>query len=309
MKCISLVWLAKANLSNLNSGQGSGNLTELKTYCHGQKPYISGQATRTALFETMARSHPEKFICTAERPCGDVKNCWGCDLRGFLAPKEGVGSDRRWSPLKVTPGLGQLTTDITSDLLTRQSVMDKDNARDDEQKSKDNRIAHVQMTENIYKFGMVIDVENIGRVQIPVTEGKGKAERVVGWDVGVDIGENARTERMKALLNGVYNLSGFAKQARAAASLAPDLALISLQKTYNQRGLKALELDDKGNVYLDLLDYALAQHQDEGNQLFFAITPNVINNEMAVKELLNKHNVAIMRVSQLIEQVKKIIEN
>src|SRR5690554_7335960 len=87
MKGITLVWLTKADLSNLNSGQGSGNLTELKTYANGTKPYISGQATRTALFDTIARSYPDKFKCVSERPCTDVENCWSCDLRGFLDRK------------------------------------------------------------------------------------------------------------------------------------------------------------------------------------------------------------------------------
>ena len=303
MKCLSLVWLAKADLSNLNSGQGSGNLTELKTYDYGQKPYVSGQAIRTALFETMTRTYPEKFICTPERPCSDVKNCWGCDLRGFLATKEDVGSDRRWSPLKVTPGLGQITADITSDLLTRHSVIDKEG----DKKSKDNRIAHVQMTENIYKFGMVVDVDNIGKIKVPVTEGKGKEERVVGWNTHIDIGEKERQERLKAVLDGIYNLAGFAKQARAAASLAPDILLISLQDTYNQRGLKALELDENKKVNLELLEYSLAQHSDEGNKVFFGFTPGIVKNEEEVKSLLIKYAVEVRRVSQVMDKVKEIL--
>lgn len=131
----------------------------------------------------------------------------------------------------------------------------------------------------------------------------------MGWDVQVDIGEAERAKRVTALLNGVYNLSGFAKQARAAASLAPDIILVSLQETYNQRGLKALELDDNGNIQLDLLDYALAQHKDEGNQLFFALTPGIVKNEDAVKELLNEHNLEPLRVSQLFARIHEIISN
>ena len=45
------------------------------------------------------------------------------------------------------------------------------------------------MTENIYRFGLVIDVENVGKVKIPKMEGKGKEERVIGWETVVDIGE------------------------------------------------------------------------------------------------------------------------
>ncbi|MFZ5942943.1 MAG: type I-B CRISPR-associated protein Cas7/Cst2/DevR [Bacillota bacterium] len=303
MKCISLTWLAQADLSNLNSGQGSGNFTELKTYDYGQKPYVSGQATRTALFDTIARTHPDKFICTPERPCADVENCWGCDLRGFLAPKEGVGGDRRWSPVKVTPGLGQLSGDITNDLLTRHSVMDKEG----DKQSKDNRIAHVQMTENIYKFGLVIDVENVGKIKVPITEGKGKEERVVDWKVEVDIGEEARKERIKTLLDGVYNLSGFAKQARAAASLAPDVLLVTVQDTYNQRGLKALELAEDGHIKEDLLDYYLAENLNGGNKIFFGMSPGLAKNEQQVKDIFKKYGVEVLRVSQVIDKVRELL--
>lgn len=304
MKCLSLVWLAKADLSNLNSGQGSGNLTELKTYDYGRKPYVSGQATRTALFETMARTYPEKFICTAERPCADVENCWGCDLRGFLATKEDIGGDRRWSPLKVTPGLGQLAQDITSDLLTRHSVIDKE-----EKKSKDNRIAHVQMTDNIYKFGMVIDVVNIGKVKVPKLEGKGKDQRVVDWETKVDIGEEERINRINGLLDGIYNLSGFAKQARAAASLAPEVILLTIQDTYNQRGLKALEMDEEGNINIELMQYAIDEHKFNGDQILFGLTPGLINNEQEVRNLLQENDVEVLRISQVFDKVKSLINS
>ena len=130
--------------------------------------------------------------------------------------------------------------------MTRTSVLEKDEQR----QSKDLRIAHVQMMENIYRFGMVIDVENIGLVREPVIEGTGSRQQVTGWKTVVDIGQAERNLRLKALLNGVFNLSGFAKQARAAASLSPDFILLALQGTYNQRGLKALELDEEGRVKL-----------------------------------------------------------
>ena len=48
---------------------------------------------------------------------------------GFWQQKEGEGGERRWSPLKVTPGLGQLNTDIVSDLLTRHSVIAKEDKK------------------------------------------------------------------------------------------------------------------------------------------------------------------------------------
>lgn len=302
MKAITLVWLTKADLSNLNSGQGSGNLTELKTYANGTKPYVSGQATRTALFNTIARTHTDKFKCVSERPCTDVANCWGCDLRGFLATKEGEGGERRWSPLKVTPGLGQIPAEIVTDLLTRSSVIEKD-----DRASKDMRIANVQLAENIYRFAMVLDVANIGLVRTPVLEGKAKEQRVTGWDVSIDIGEEERKKRVAAVLDGIFNLSGFAKQARSAASLAPDILLALVQDTYNQRGLKALEMDDDGAVRVDALASALQENKDLGNTILFGGTPGFIVNWSEVTDVLEQNQVEVMPVHQVIQSLKAML--
>lgn len=299
VKCISMVWLAKADLSNLNSGEGSGNLTELKTYDRGRRPYVSGQSIRTAIFETMARSNPDKFLCTAELPCSDVKNCWGCDLRGFLATEENVGGQRRWSPLKVSPGLGQIPGEIVTDLLTRFSDKKKE-----ERESKDNRIAHIQMTKNIYKFGLVIDVANIGILSEPKIEGTGKKQCFAGWEEKVRIESQERIQRINAVLDAVYNLSGFAKQARAATSLAPDVVLVTLQPTYNQRGLKALDLNDKGDVKLDVLDAILQEHLDTGNEVLFGYTPDVVNNGEQLLQLLKSKDIKTLSVHKVFSEVK-----
>jgi CRISPR-associated protein Cst2 len=303
VKCLTITWLSQADLSNLNSGEGSGNLTELKTYDRGRKPYVSGQATRRALFDTMERSFPEKFICSSELPCVDVENCWGCDLRGFLATEEGVGGDRRWSPLKVSPGMGQIPADIVTDLLTRSSDVKKEG-----RESSDMRIAHVQMARNIYKFGMVIDVENVGRVRTPKIEGSGNKQRFAGWETAVDIAEEERRERIKAVLDAIFNLSGFAKQARAAASLSPDIALISLQPTYNQRGLKALDLNDKGDVEMGRLQAALEEHLAAGNEVLLGHTPGVLANDKDLIELLQYLDIELLPVYEAFTRAKTRID-
>jgi CRISPR-associated protein Cst2 len=300
VKAITLVWLTRADLSNLNSGQGSGNLTELKTYANGTKPYVSGQATRTALFDTIARTHGDKFKCTSERPCTDVRNCWGCDLRGFLATKEGEGGERRWSPIKVTPGLGQIPSEIVTDLLTRSSVLEKG----DDRASKDLRLANVQMTNNLYRFAMVIDVDNIGLVKEPIIEGKNKEQRVTGWKEAVNIGEEKRKIRVAAVLDGVFNLSGFAKQARAAASLSPEILLAISQDTYNQRGLKALEVDDQGNIKVDVLANAIQENIDLGHTVMFGGSAGIAGNWEEVLKVLGQYQVEVMPVHKVIETLK-----
>ncbi len=300
IKCITVTWLAKADLSSLNSGQGSGNINELKLYSYGTKPYVSGQSLRTALFQTMDRMYEGAIKCIPEAPCGDVENCWACDLRGYLKPEEGTGGTRRWSPLKVSPALGQLPTEIVSDLLTRHSYIEKA----EDKKSKDQRIAHVQLTENIYKASIVIDVVNIGRVVEAVIGSEKTKNSMEGWKEVVNIGDDERRVRIKAVLDSIFNLSGFANQARAATSLAPQLVFATIKKTYNQRGLNVLELDDAGNAKLDLLESALYEAKTLGDEVFIGFTPGIIENEDEFKQVVGENGEEILPVVEVFNRLK-----
>lgn len=288
MKAITLSWLTKTDLSNLNAGEGAGNITELKLYDNGKKPYVSGQAIRRALFDTMQRNHPKHFLCTAEFPCKDVEYCWGCDLRGFLATKKGKSGEKRWSPIKVSPALGQVAKEIISDLLTRDS------------NENDQRLAHVQMMENIYKVNLVIDVENVGRVIEPVVE-KGEFK---GYQTTLDLGTEERMERVIAVLDAVYHLSGLAKQARAVSSLAPEVLFITVKKTYNQRGLHYLDLDQNGCIHIERFVTGLKEHQLLEDQLCVGWTPGIVQNESEVQQTLQDHGIPIMNVLEAIEWAK-----
>jgi CRISPR-associated protein Cst2 len=299
-KSISMSWLAKTDLGNLNSGEGAGNITEMKLYDNHRKPYVSGQAVRRALFDTIQRSYPEHFHCSPETPCTDIVTCWGCDLRGFLSPEKETGGQRRWSPIKVTPALGQLRSEIISDLLTRHSDIGKE-----DRKSTDMRLAHVQMTENIYKLSLVIDIANVGKEIRPKIEKSGKKEKVTGYKVVTDVSIEERKKRVMAVLDGIYHLSGFAKQSRAMNSLSPEILLISLKKTYNQRGLSVLDLDDEGNLKnLDGLHIFLKEHEILGDQLCVGWTPGIIKNEAEVREVLDSFQVPVISIIEAIEWAK-----
>ena len=114
-KSLEISWIFETDLSNMNAGEGSSNLKEIKSYNNGL-PYISGQSMRHALRESMKRENKDDFKCTPEYPCGDIKQCWTCDLFGYLLPGEG---SKRWSPIKASPALGQIREPITTDLIFR----------------------------------------------------------------------------------------------------------------------------------------------------------------------------------------------
>lgn len=325
LKGVTLVWLSKTDLSNLNAGEGGGgNVTELKTYNSnsGSKPYASGQSVRHALREAIERNNPGVFLCTPESPCCDVKNCWLCDLFGFLDPKPGQGSNRRWSPIKATPALGQIASEIVTDLLIRMSdkpkarnetvspddsEIDREESPDDEAEataSTDQRIAYVQIMSNVYRIGLSLDVANVGKV-INVNHDNGKVVR----NVAVDILVEERKKRAVAVLDAIGGISDFAKQARNAASLSPDIFIASTHSRYSHRTLRALECDDEGNVNTDTLKVILQDLQDDGATLFFGFTPDVVKNDDKLLETINEFGLEPVNPIRALRDLTEAVQN
>ena len=325
LKGITMVWLSKTDLSNLNAGEGGGgNVTELKTYDKGRKPYASGQSVRHALREAIERNNPGVFHCTPESPCGDIGECWLCDLFGYLDPKPGQGSNRRWSPIKATPALGQIESEIVTDLLIRmsdkpkeeetessnESEVDAEQVPDDSETdtettgSTDQRIAYVQMISNVYRIGLSLDVANIGKV-VDINYDKGKVKR----DTSTDIPDAERIRRAIAVLGAIGGIADFAKQARNAASLSPDIFIASIHSRYSHRALRALECDDKGNVKVDTLEVILQDLQDDGTSLFFGFTPHVVENDKALLETVQKFGLEEMNPIRALRNLTETVQN
>lgn len=308
LKGVAIVWLSKTDLSNLNAGEGGGgNVTELKTYDNGRKPYASGQSVRHALREAIHRNNPGAFLCVPETPCTKVAECWLCDLFGFLNPKSGEGFDRRWSPIKVTPALGQIASDVVTDLLIRMSDKEKEGTQ-----TSDQRIAYVQIMANVYRVGLSLDVANVGKVITPQYEGKGKNAEFKGWETTVEIEHQKKVERTIAVLEAIGGIADFAKQARNAASLAPDVFIASTHSRYSHRTLRALELDEDGNVNVESLKVVLQDLKDDGAQLFCGFTPGVVQNDEPLTQLLDEFQIdsvnPIGALKNLTAHVRKALE-
>lgn len=282
-KSINLVWLSKTDLANMNAGEGSSNIVEIKTYSNNQKPYISGQAVRHALREAISRENPKSFKCTPEAPCCDIENCWLCDMFGFLNPMKGSGSDRRWSPIKMTPALGQISNEIVTDMLTRMSDLLKEGGETNSKK-KDQRIAYIQLMENVYKTGFSLDIANLGKTVKPNIK-----DRVIqSFEEEKYYEDDEKKERIKAVINGVWNLSDFAKQARNMASLSPEIVVASMQKVYNHNIQKAIQLDDEGNINCSRFKTTIDDAKQEGNEIFVGYVSGVLQNEEKFLETLEE---------------------
>lgn len=323
-KCIVATWLFKTDLSNLNAGEGGSNLTEIKSYKNGL-PYISGQSVRHALRKAIHRENPDAFKCTVESPCGDIKECWLCDIFGYLVPGEG---SKRWSPLKVSPAMGQIKSPITADMILRlvneiecpnchkkinplwgrepgekgieQGKKLKCPECNKEFKAPYNirqAIAYRQIIENTYRVSVSIDINALGIEEVPNINYDEKPPRLNGTNYIDRYGENSETERFKrleAIMTAIANMSDFANQSRGMTSCSPDAILISLQKQYNQRLSSALEMDVEGNVNKDAFEVILKDClMIEDTEIFAGFVPGIIKNDKEIKQVLEDKEISI----------------
>jgi CRISPR-associated protein Cst2 len=279
-KAIVATWLFKTDLTNMNAGEGTTNLKELKTYKNGL-PYISGQAVRHALRKAIQRENSTAIKCTPEFPCGNIKECWLCDMFGYLLPGEGA---KRWSPIKMSPAMGQVRNPITTDLILRlvhdiecpncKETINPYWARETtaegatikEIKKGGNlicpkckkqfkapydirqAIAYKQLTDNIYRVSIAIDINALGREEIPNIEGEGNSAKINGIKYKEYYDDTERKKRVVAILNAIGNISDFASQSREMSNASPDAILISVQKQYNHRVSSAFRMEENGVI-------------------------------------------------------------
>lgn len=319
-KCVITTWLFKTDLSNMNAGEGSTNLKELKTYNNGL-PYISGQSVRHALRKAIQRENPQAFKCTPEFPCGNIDECWLCDMFGYLLPKDGA---KRWSPIKASPAMGQIRSSVTTDLIFRM-VQDIEcpkchekiyplaaRGKSGDNSSKDKNIkqggnltcpkcneefkapydirqalAYKQLTDNIYRANISLDIDALGVEEIPKIVGEGENAIMDGVDYNEKYNDDERLKRATSVLNAIANINDFANQSREMTNASPDMVLVSIQGQYNHKLSSVLRMDEEGNINEDAFkDILLDCLAIPNTKIFAGLISGVINNEPNIREIL-----------------------
>lgn len=225
--------------------------------------------------------------------------------------------DKRWSPIKASPALGQIRYPITTDLIFRmvedikcpncdEKIYPLSAREGNESIKKDKKLkcpkcnkefkapydirqalAYKQLIKNIYKSNLSIDLYNIGLLEVPKIEN----DKLNGVEIIKNIEEDKRLERVNAILNGIYNLSDFANQSREMVNASPDFVIISLQKQYNHRLASVLKLDEKGNINISQFKSVINDVLNiEGNKIFVGLIDGVINNESELIGCLSELN-------------------
>jgi|GEM_PF-298422 len=328
-KAILATWLFRTDISNLNAGEGTTNLKEIKTYGDGL-PYISGQSVRHALRKAIKRENVDNFKCTVEYPCGDIKSCWLCDMFGYLLPGEG---GKRWSPIKASPAMGQIKKRVTTDMILRlvrdiecpkckekiNPMWARDKEGGEEKTIKEGgklicpkcggdfkapyqirqALAYKQLIDNIYRVSVSIDIAALGVHEIPLIEGEGKEAKIKGVKYKPFYDGDEKIKRIKAILKGISNMSDFASQSREMTNASPDVILISKQGEYNHRLTSALYMDKSGNIDSEYFSKVLKDVLSIPNtQIYAGFMPNVIENQQNViekiEEIAQDHKGAIV---------------
>jgi len=330
LKAIQLVWLSKTGLTNLNSGEGGSNLVDIKKFRYGGQefPYVSGQAMRFYLKEAIRRHLKPEEACVPDEQgetCGRIAECVLCDLFGFMTTVPEIGALTRVSPVKVSPAMGLLPIEQTmvTDFLTRRhrgaGVQQEAEIRGD--------IVNVELAVNVYKAGICVDVQRVGREEELVTIGEREGKTSQGGKKAVKpiysvqlkdhIDDTQRSYRIALLLDAIKDFSDYSKQARLLTDFTPDFLLIALQQNYSHRLQKALELEGDGTAKLNVerLRQIITEVKedlltvDNKPAIWAGMVDGIIENAKEVRQALEEAGVPILTPREAINAVKQILAN
>ncbi len=246
-KAIVLGMLFKVDVANPNAGWTEENVTPLKkieTPDNRQHPYISGQALRRYLRDTLKEnveldsngnplysfspeepgSDPRSPILTAGRPDLYIDD----DLFGFMRAVRGQ-TRRRESPLRVSAAFGLFPYTGDRDLGTRSALQV---THDPE---RGGAVFETEVTSNVFRTTWLLELDRVGcwlgyenaaDHNEWVTEETGAvqlAQAQTGhWGKRAD---PERKTRVKAALRAIKYLEGGARQARLLIEFVPQMLI------------------------------------------------------------------------------------
>jgi CRISPR-associated protein Cst2 len=179
---------------------------------------------------------------------------------------------------------------------------------------------NVELTVNIYKAGVCIDVQRVGREEEPQEiQSATEANRrfpIRSVYLRDYVSEQERSRRIALLLDAIKDFSDYSKQARLLTDFTPDLVLITLQHNYSHRLQKALELRNDGTatVNSERLRQILTEVREElvnvnGSPAWWAgMVDGIVDNAEEVRTVLRDLGVPILTPRQAIDAAKRALE-
>jgi len=313
IKCISLTWLSRTSLTNLNSGEGGSNFVDIKKYDYQGKsyPYVSGQAMRFYIKEAIRRVINPEEACIPDNKgetCGQIESCILCDLFGFMTTLPDIGAITRVSPTKVAPAMGLLPFDDNSvvDFLTRRHRMQTAELKGD--------IVNVELGINIYRSGICIDAAKVGAEEeifaLREVGGKKKEVKAVsGLRLKEKVNPNEKTRRIRLVLDAVRRIADYSKQARLLTDFTPDILLVSVSPVYSHRLQKAFELTNGNVLNIERLENVLNEVTRKGEKVWAGIMGGILDkdNESEVRGVMAKRKIDVTIPAAALDEALKAI--
>lgn len=315
-KFIHIDSVMRVNLANLNSSEGGSNQITLKkiTAFNGEEfVYVSGQAYRRYLRETIYWLTDKKFeICGIDKGGSPIikqgaesliedkkikdaalkksgykgilehiiQKVPELDIFGFLLPvqEKEIGTLRKASPFQTTAIISSFPYRYNTDMLTRSKA---------EEMGGD--IVKVEIdTFNYLQGAQIINTEMVGSY----------------WDehiekaVGV-VDDNERNRRLNWLLSALQNTMGGSKKARLLNDFSPVLVVATIQKTgvpYFSHKFDILPpdkepkaqsfVDVKGKLNLKAFWETYNSAKVHLDKVYFGLTPSAFLNGEEIKETI-----------------------
>jgi len=309
-KFYQINYITQIKIANLNGDEGiGGNITtikKIKGYDNEQYVYISGQALRRYIKETLyqmdqklsnvdADGNPviEGIIKDSKIVAKDssevISSVIDLDLFGYLLPKDTSLYSRRWSPVKVTPAISLLPYAGEKDYLTRK--------QDTNGEGKSGNIVQVEIdTFNFMNGTIVIDTDTIGCL---INEfNHEKKEVLIGKD---------RDNRINVLIDSIANLNGGAKQARLLNDFSFKFVVAIDQKYGNpflQNSLEVIADENGVALKIDPIIEAIKDYKDSYNEINIGIRKGVFSNEDEIIKRFKEININVLSVNDALNNLK-----
>lgn len=318
-KGISITYLTKTGLCNLNSGEGESNGIDMKKYVYQMDRYyyVSGQAIRYYIKEAI-RYLTNEHACIPDskgQSCGHIHLCPLCDLMGFMNPMPNSGSDTRTSPVSVSPAQAVYPIKaINNDFMTGV----KNNIDEPNKKASD--MIHTEISKNLYKGGYDIDINKIScvrkfkedkwEVANPNPNAKKKKiEKSLMYSEYEPVFEDEteymekKINRIKMFLEAIMMTKDYGKQSRLMTDFTPDIVVLSTQTKLNHRLQKLFEVDKQGNVNLQRVRDILEEMKDYSD-FYVGMIDGVVSNQKELVDLFtNEYNIPVSTPKGAIDEV------
>ena len=117
-----------------------------------------------------------------------------------------------------------------------------------------------------------------------------------------------KNKRICKAVRAVEFLTDYSKQSRLLTNFTPDLILAALQDKYSHRLQKAFVLDNNKKVDVERFE-AIINDVKDYSKIYFGITPNIVNNEKALREKAKELGLDVLSPKEVLARICSEFEN